>query len=159
MRVPAYNEQMRYDTRQKGGRINGLQYSGQVAYERSANMGKALSGLAGTLEKASDVVFDTNMKLNEADATKALTQYQKEFLAKKTEIQQLKGEQALHASEDFAQWQSQRKQELTKDLSPVAMGMFEQKAGVTFESNRQWVSEYQQQEETRYDTVFSVLYS
>lgn len=155
MRVPAYNEQMRYDTRQKGGRINGLQYSGQVAYENNARFGKALSGLAGTLARVSDEVYATNMKINEADATKALTQYQKEFLAKQTEIQQLKGEQALHASEDFAQWQSQRKQELTKDLSPVAMGMFEQKAGVTFESNRQWVSEYQQQEETRYeDGVF-----
>ena len=155
MRVPAYNEQMRYAVRDKGGRINGLQYGGEVAYERSANMGKALSGLAGTLEKASDVVFDTNMKLNEADATKALTQYQKEFLAKKTEIQQLKGEQALHALDDFKQWQGQRKQELTKDLSPVAMGMFEQKAGITFESNLEWVSNYQSGEEERYmDGVF-----
>lgn len=150
MRVPAYNEQMRYDTRQKGGRINGLQYSGQVAYENNARFGKALSGLAGTLARVSDEVYATNMKINEADATKALTQYQKEFLAKQTEIQQLKGEQALHASEDFAQWQSQRKQELTKDLSPVAMGMFEQKAGVTFESNRQWVSNYQAREEEVY---------
>lgn len=150
MRVPEYNEQLRYATRQKGGRINGLQYGGQIAYERSANMGKALSGLAGTLARVGDEVYETNMKINETDATKALTQYQKEFLAKQTEIQQLKGEQALHASEDFAQWQSQRKQELTKDLSPVAMGMFEQKAGVTFESNRQWVSNYQAREEEVY---------
>lgn len=155
MRVPSYNEQMRYATSDKGGRINGVQYSGQVAFENNVRMGKALSGLGNTLARVSDEVWDTNMKLNEADATKALTQYQKEFLAKKTEIQQLKGEQALHASEDFETWQQQRKQELTKDLSPVAMGMFEQKAGVTFESNRQWVSEYQQQEETRYeDGVF-----
>lgn len=150
MRVPSYNEQMRYDTRQKGGRINGLQYGGQAAYEHSANIGKAISGLGNSLARVGDEVYATNMKINEADATKALTQYQKEFLAKQTEIQQLKGEQALHASEDFAQWQSQRKQELTKDLSPVAMGMFEQKAGVTFESNRQWVSNYQAREEETY---------
>lgn len=150
MRVPAYNEQMRYATSDKGGRINGVQYSGQVAFENNARMGKALSGLGNTLARVSDEVYATNMKINEADATKALTQYQKEFLAKQTEIQQLKGEQALNASEDFAQWQSQRKQELTKDLNPVAMGMFEQKAGVTFESNRQWVSNYQAREEEVY---------
>ena len=65
MRVPAYNEQMRYDTRQKGGRINGLQYSGQVAYENNARFGKALSGLAGTLARVSDEVYATNMKIKE----------------------------------------------------------------------------------------------
>lgn len=150
MRVPSYNEQMRYNTRQKGGRINGLQYSGQAAYEHSANIGKAISGLGNTLARVSDEVYATNMKINEADATKALTQYQKEFLAKQTEIQKLKGEQALNASAEFETWQQQRKQELTKDLSPVAMGMFEQKAGVTFESNRQWVSNYQAREEEVY---------
>ena len=150
MRVPSYNEQMRYDTRQKGGRINGLQYSGQAAYENNARTGKAISGLGDTLMKASNTVFVTNMKLNEADATKVLTQYQKEFLAKQTEIQQLKGEQALHASEDFETWQQQRKQELTKDLNPISQGLFEQKAGVTFESNRQWVTNYQAREEETY---------
>lgn len=150
MRVPSYNEQMRYATSDKGGRINGVQYSGQVAFENSKRIGNALSGLGNSLARASDEVWNTNMKLNEADATKALTQYQKEYLQKQTEIQQLKGEQALHASEDFEKWQSQRKQELTKDLNPVAMGMFEQKAGVTFESNRQWVSNYQAREEEVY---------
>lgn len=155
MKVPAYNEQMRYATSDKGGRINGVQYSGQVAFENNARMGKALSGLGNTLARVSDEVYATNMKINEADATKALTQYQKEFLAKQTEIQQLKGEQALHASEDFETWQQQRKQELTKDLSPVAMGMFEQKAGVTFESNRQWVTNYQQGQQKVYeDSVY-----
>lgn len=155
MRVPSYNEQMRYATSDKGGRINGVQYSGQVAFENSKRIGNALSGLGNSLARVSDEVWNTNMKLNEADATKALTQYQKEYLQKQTEIQQLKGEQALHASEDFEKWQSQRKQELTKDLNPVAMGMFEQKAGVTFESNRQWVSNYQQAQEKVYeDSVY-----
>lgn len=155
MRIPVYNEQLRYATRQQGGRINGIQYSGQIAHEGDKQLGRAILGLGDSLMQASDSVFNTNMKLNEADATKALTQYQREFLQKQTEIQKLKGEQALNASADFEKWQSQRTQELTKDLNPVAMGMFEQKAGVAFESNRQWVSEYQQQEEKRYeDGVF-----
>lgn len=155
MRIPVYNEQLRYATRQQGGRINGIQYSGQIAHEGDKQLSRAILGLGDSLMQASDSVFNTNMKLNEADATKALTQYQREFLQKQTEIQKLKGEQALNASADFEKWQSQRTQELTKDLNPVAMGMFEQKAGVAFESNRQWVSEYQQQEEKRYeDGVF-----
>lgn len=157
MRVPSYNEQMRYDVRQKGGRLNngGMDYSGQIAFDSKRQIGRDLSGLADKLMQASDGVFNTNMRINDADATRALTQYQKEFLAKQTEIQQLKGEQALNASAEFETWQQQRTQELTKDLNPVARGMFNQKAGVTFESNRQWVTNYQQGQQKVYeDSVY-----
>ena len=145
MRVPEYKEQYRYTTSHGGGRIQGV-HGGQNADTQSLLMaGKSMQGLGDSLMKASNQIYKTEDYVAKAKAEKQANELSNAFMAKQTEFEKLKGENALNVSEDFETWRKEQLQLAQQTLgdNERALAYFNMSADNSYASQKRWVDNYQ----------------
>ncbi len=152
MRIPAYNENYRYLNSRGGGRLQGVNAGHNQANESLAMAGRNMQGLGNSLMQASNQVFETDDFVAKAKAENAINEMQKSFMAKQTEMEKLKGENALNVSQDFEKWRNEQIQALQKSLdgNERALAYFNMGADEKYAGQKRWVDSYQAQEQETY---------
>lgn len=152
MRIPVYNENYRYLNSRGGGRLQGVNAGHNQANESLAMAGRNMQGLGNSLMQASNQVFETDDFVAKAKAENAINEMQKSFMAKQTEMEKLKGENALNVSQDFEKWRNEQIQALQKSLdgNERALAYFNMGADEKYAGQKRWVDSYQAQEQETY---------